>query len=156
MCGASSPAYSRERECLRLKLHEGGQANEPRKRDPNPLPNRRTIVKVLRVAGSVVAVMAVASYMFGAGSAARAQGGGAPVSRINWPAYGGDLASHRYAPLDQITKDNFNTLRLAWRLKTDFLGPRPDPLYSATPLFVDGMLYTTAGMRRAVVALDAI
>jgi quinoprotein glucose dehydrogenase len=112
-------------------------------------------VKVLRVAGSVVAMMAVASYMFGAGSPARAQSGRPPVSRISWPTYGGNLASHRYAPLDQITKDNFNTLRLAWRLKTDFLGPRPDPLYSATPLFVDGMLYATAGMRRAVVALDA-
>jgi quinoprotein glucose dehydrogenase len=55
----------------------------------------------------------------------------------------------------QITKDNFNKLEIAWRLKTDFLGPRPDTLYSATPLFVDGVLYTTAGMRRAVVALDA-
>ena len=27
-----------------------------------------------------------------------------------WPTYGGDLASTRYSPLDQITKDNFNKL----------------------------------------------
>jgi quinoprotein glucose dehydrogenase len=112
-------------------------------------------VKVLRVAGSVLAVVAVASYLFGAGSPARAQAGRPPASRISWPTYGGNLASHRYSPLEQITKDNFNTLEIAWRLKTDFLGPRPDTLYSATPLFVDGMLYTTAGMRRAVIALDA-
>jgi quinoprotein glucose dehydrogenase len=94
--------------------------------------------------------------VFSAGaSVATGQAGRPPAPRVNWSTYGGNLASQRYAPLDQITKDNFNKLELAWRLKTDFLGPRPDPLYSATPLFVDGMLYTTAGMRRAVVALDA-
>jgi quinoprotein glucose dehydrogenase len=71
-----------------------------------------------------------------------------------WVTYGGNLASHRYAPVDQIDKDNFGDLEIAWRLRTDFLGPRPDTLYSATPLYVDGLLYTTAGRRRAVVALD--
>ena len=112
-------------------------------------------MRVLRVAGSVLAVVAVASYIFGAGSPAKAQAGRPPASRVDWPTYGGNLASQRYAPLDRITKENFNTLEIAWRLKTDFLGPRPDTLYSATPLFVDGVLYTTAGMRRAVIALDA-
>ena len=33
-------------------------------------------------------------------------------------------------------------------------GPRPDTLYSATPLFVDNVLYTTAGTARTVVALN--
>jgi quinoprotein glucose dehydrogenase len=72
-----------------------------------------------------------------------------------WTTYGGNLASHRHSPADQITKDNFNRLQIAWRLKTDFLGPRPDTLYSATPLLVDRVLYTTAGMRRAAIALNA-
>src|SRR5690606_36135718 len=72
----------------------------------------------------------------------------------DWPTYGGNLASHRYSPLDQINADNFKDLRIAWRLRTDFLGPRPDTLYSATPLYVNGLLYTTAGQRRAVIALD--
>src|SRR5690606_8387931 len=71
-----------------------------------------------------------------------------------WPTYGGNLASHRYAALDQIDKDNFKDLQIAWRLPTDFLGPRPDTLYSATPLYVNDTLYVTAGTRRAVVALD--
>jgi len=71
-----------------------------------------------------------------------------------WPTYGGDLASHRYSPLDQINADNFKDLKIAWRFGTDFLGPRPDNLYSATPLYVDGVLYATAGRRRDVVALD--
>ena len=43
-----------------------------------------------------------------------------------WPTYGGDLASTRYSPLDQITADNFNKLEVAWRFKTDALGPRPE------------------------------
>ena len=73
-----------------------------------------------------------------------------------WTTYGGNLASHRYSPADQITKDNFNQLEIAWRLKTDFLGPRPDTLYSATPLLVDRTLYTTAGTRRAAIALNAV
>ena len=73
-----------------------------------------------------------------------------------WPTYGSNLASHRYSPADQLTKENFGKLQIAWRLKTDFLGPRPDTLYSATPLLVDRTLYTSAGLRRAVIALDAV
>src|SRR5687767_6599185 len=81
----------------------------------------------------------------------------APAGRTlgTWPTYGSNLASHRYSPADQLTKDNFSKLQIAWRLKTDFLGPRPDTLYSATPLLVDRVLYTSAGMRRAVIALNA-
>ena len=72
-----------------------------------------------------------------------------------WPTYGGDLASTRYSPLDQITKENFNSLEVAWRFKTDALGPRPEFNFQGTPLMVDGVIYSTAGTRRAVVALDA-
>ena len=73
-----------------------------------------------------------------------------------WTTYGGDLASTRYSPLDQITKDNFNKLEVAWRFKTDSMGPRPEFNFQGTPLMVDGIVYTTAGTRRAVVALDAV
>ena len=72
-----------------------------------------------------------------------------------WPTYGGDLRSTRYAPLDEITADNFAELEVAWRFKTDAMGPRPEFNLQATPLMVDGVLYTTAGTRRAAVALDA-
>jgi quinoprotein glucose dehydrogenase len=73
-----------------------------------------------------------------------------------WTTYGGDLASTRYSPLDQITKDNFNKLEIAWRFKTDAMGPRPEFNFQVTPLMVDGVVYSTAGTRRAVVALDAV
>src|SRR5438067_10716178 len=72
-----------------------------------------------------------------------------------WTTYGGDLASTRYSPLDQVNKDTFNKLEVAWRFKTDFLGPRPEFNFQSTPLMVKGKLYSTAGSRRAVVALDA-
>jgi len=72
-----------------------------------------------------------------------------------WPTYGADLANTRYRPLDQINAANFNKLEIAWRFKTDSLGPRPEYKLEGTPLMVKGVLYTTAGSRRAVVALDA-
>ena len=71
-----------------------------------------------------------------------------------WRTYGGDLGNTRYAKLDQINAANFNTLEVAWRFKTDSLGPRPEYQYEVTPLYIDGVLYATAGSRRAVVALD--
>ena len=81
----------------------------------------------------------------------------APVGALRgeWRTYGGDLRSTRYAPLDQINKDNFSKLEVAWRFKTDALGPRPEFNLQSTPLMVGGVLYSTAGTRRAVVALDA-
>ncbi|HYB93398.1 MAG TPA: PQQ-binding-like beta-propeller repeat protein [Vicinamibacterales bacterium] len=72
-----------------------------------------------------------------------------------WPTYGGDLASTRYSPLDQINATNFGKLQLAFRFKTENLGPRPEFQFQSTPLMVNGRLFTTAGTRRAVVALDA-
>ena len=90
-----------------------------------------------------------------AGATAGLRGQSKPAG-AEWTTYGGDLASRRYSPLDQISKDNFNKLEIAWRFKTDSMGPRPEFNFQATPLMVDGLVYTTAGTRRAVVALDAV
>lgn len=75
--------------------------------------------------------------------------------RGEWPTYGGDLGNTRYAPLDQIAAANFSNLEVAWRFKTDNLGPRPEFNLQSTPLMVRGRLYSTGGTRRAVVSLDA-
>jgi quinoprotein glucose dehydrogenase len=72
-----------------------------------------------------------------------------------WPTYGGDLGNTRYSALDQINAANFDKLEVAWRFKTDNLGPRPEANLEGTPLMVKGVLYSTAGTRRSVVALDA-
>ena len=79
-----------------------------------------------------------------------------PPAPVEWKTYGADLASTRYSPLDQINKDNFTKLKIAWRLSTNSFGPRPDSLYSATPLFVRNVLYTTVGTTRTVVALNPV
>jgi len=72
-----------------------------------------------------------------------------------WPTYSADLAGTRYRPLDQINATNFNELEVAWRFKTDNLGPFPEYKLEGTPLMVNGVIYTTGGTRRSVVALDA-
>ena len=72
-----------------------------------------------------------------------------------WRTYGGDTGNTRYSPLDQINADNFSTLVVAWRFKVDNLGPRPEYNLESTPLMAHGVLYSTGGTRRSVVALDA-
>src|SRR2546422_5049376 len=72
-----------------------------------------------------------------------------------WKTYGGDLGNTHYSPLDQINASNFNSLQIAWRFKTDNLGVQPEFNLESTPLMVNGVLYSTAGTRRAVVAIDA-
>jgi len=72
-----------------------------------------------------------------------------------WPSYTGDTRGSRYAPLEQINAGNFSTLEVAWRFKTDSLGPRPEFKLEGTPLMIGGVLYATGGTSRGVVALDA-
>ena len=72
-----------------------------------------------------------------------------------WRTYGADLGHTRYSGLDQIGAANFDRLEVAWRFRTDNLGPRPEYQFEGTPLMAKGVVYSTAGTRRAVVALDA-
>lgn len=71
-----------------------------------------------------------------------------------WASYAADLAGTRYRPLDQINASNFSNLEIAWRIKTDSFGDRPEYKLEGTPLMVNGVLYATAGSRRAVIAVD--
>jgi quinoprotein glucose dehydrogenase len=88
--------------------------------------------------------------------AAWGQAAGQPSTKNGeWPHYTADLKGTKYAPLDQINASNFNQLEVAWRFKTDNLGTRPEYKLEGTPLMIKGVLYTTAGTRRDVVALDA-
>src|SRR5215217_6362094 len=91
-----------------------------------------------------------ASVIVLAGSSVLGQSGAA---NGEWRSYGGDVGHTRYAPLDQIDATNFNKLEIAWRYKTDNLGPRPEYQFESTPLMAKGVLYSTAGSRRAVIAL---
>jgi glucose dehydrogenase len=72
----------------------------------------------------------------------------------DWPYYTADIRGTKYSPLDQINQNNFKDLEVAWRFKTDNLGTRPEYKLEGTPLAINGVLYTTAGTRRSVIALD--
>ena len=86
------------------------------------------------------------------GSAVFAQTG----QNVDWPVYLGDITGSKYKPVDQINASNFSKLEVAWRFKTNNLGNRPEFKLEGTPLEVGGVVYATAGSRRAVVALDAV
>src|SRR6478735_7619921 len=110
---------------------------------------RRAVVFVLLLTG--LAWMAPRSL----GQSAAGTPFVASTKKGDWPAYAGDTRGSRYSPLDQINAGNFNDLEVAWRFKTDNLGSRPEYKLEGTPLVVGGVLYTTAGTRRSVIALDA-
>src|SRR5262245_52808053 len=99
---------------------------------------------LLRVAGAACVIAAFATLPV------RGQNAG----NTEWLSYGKDLSNTRYSTLDQINAGNFKNLEIAWRFKTDNLGPRPEFNLESTPLVANGVLYATAGTRRSVVALD--
>ncbi|MDG2090300.1 MAG: PQQ-binding-like beta-propeller repeat protein [Gammaproteobacteria bacterium] len=73
---------------------------------------------------------------------------------VNWTHLGGDEASTRYSPLEQINADNVESLEVAWMFDIGPFGPFPETDSVTTPLMVDGILYATAGATRNIVALD--
>jgi quinoprotein glucose dehydrogenase len=91
----------------------------------------------------------VASLLNGASTAQR-------VIDYEWLGYHNDTHATRYAPLDQINRDNVQNLEVAWRWTTVNHGPNPEFNYESTPIMADGVLYTTAGRRRDVVAIDPV
>ena len=67
----------------------------------------------------------------------------------NWFTYSGDVWGRRHSALSQVTPANVRGLQLAWVAQGPAsTGPR------ATPLVVDGVMYTTRNTND-VVALDA-
>ncbi|HZR24754.1 MAG TPA: PQQ-binding-like beta-propeller repeat protein [Vicinamibacterales bacterium] len=110
---------------------------------------KRTII------GTTCAAVAVGAILVGTHSA-RVTGQGYVPSTKNgdWTHYTADAKGTKYSPLDQINGQNFKELEVAWRFKTDNLGTRPEYKLEGTPLAIKGILYTTAGTRRSVIALD--
>lgn len=72
----------------------------------------------------------------------------------NWRYWGGDAASSRYSPLEQINAENFSKLEVAWVWRGDNFGPEVDPLLRATPIYAEGKLFSVAGSTRTVVSID--
>ena len=96
------------------------------------------------LAKKLVAGAGLTALLLG-GSAAFAQTG----QNVDWPLYLGDISGSKFKPLDQINASNFSKLEVAWRFKTDNMGNRPEYKLEGTPLEVGGVVYATAGSRRA-------
>jgi len=97
----------------------------------------------------------LAAHAWAQGNQAAQPYGQPSTAKGDWPMYFADPSGSRYSPLDQINASNFSKLEVAWHFKTDALGAKPEYKLEGTPLEINGTVYTTAGSRRDVVALDA-
>ena len=81
-----------------------------------------------------------------------------------WASYGATNWSQKYSPLDQINRDNFKNLRIAWTWTSpdfDLIAKdtvkRDPPMtpygFKATPLVVNGVMYVSSGLGQ-IAALD--
>src|SRR5215469_11385956 len=108
-----------------------------------------------KISAQRLASVAAVALLSTLGTAAAQSTGQPSTAKGDWPMYFADPSGSRYTPLDQINASNFNQLQQAWHFKTDNLGGRPEFKLEGTPLEINGMVYTTAGSRRDVIALNA-
>ena len=71
-----------------------------------------------------------------------------------WRYQSADAWGTRFSPVDQIDAENFEDLEVAWLFRGDNFGPTPEITSRSTPTYIDGILYTVAGKRRTIVAMD--
>ncbi|HSG91335.1 MAG TPA: PQQ-binding-like beta-propeller repeat protein [Pseudomonadales bacterium] len=71
--------------------------------------------------------------------------------RVEWLTLGNDYAHTRYSPANHVTPENLPDLDKAWVWDGASFDARSG---RSTPSYIDGILYTVAGPRRHVVALD--
>ena len=110
----------------------------------------RVTSRAAGVALAITAVLATTTFLRGQNSGTQL-----PSNRNGeWTHYTADVRCSKYMPLDQINAANFNKLEVAWRFRTENFGSRPEFKLEGTPIMVKGVLYTTAGVRRQVVAID--
>lgn len=76
---------------------------------------------------------------------------GPGTSGGQWEYLGGDAAHTRYSPVDQINAENFEDVEEQWVWDGASFGAQSG---RSTPSYINGRLYTVAGPRRYVVALD--
>ncbi len=82
----------------------------------------------------------------------RAQDRGNPHGE--WRYQSADSWGTRYSPANEIGAANVGDLEVAWIWRADNFGPEVDYQMKSTPTYVDGILYTVAGQRRTVAAID--
>jgi quinoprotein glucose dehydrogenase len=95
------------------------------------------------------AIRVAAAALAFAGACARRNEG-----PVDWRVTGGEPGNSRYSSLDQINRGNVANLRVAWTYHTGDMPAGAHSEIQATPIVVDGILYTTTPAL-AVVALRA-
>ncbi|MBT8146406.1 MAG: hypothetical protein KJN90_06090, partial [Gammaproteobacteria bacterium] len=70
---------------------------------------------------------------------------------IEWTTLGNDFAHTRYSPANEITAENFADLEVAWVWDGASFQAQSG---RSTPSYINGRLYTVAGARRHIVAID--
>ncbi len=112
-------------------------------------PRRRARFRAVpAIAGALLAAQWVSATLVGQ------SGGSGSKGETEWRFFGGDTGATRYSPAKEIHAGNVRDLRVAWRWSARNFGPRPAPQMQVSPLIVDGVMYTAAGVNRDVVALD--
>jgi len=86
-------------------------------------------------------------------SACVSQTAPSPIASTDWKTTGGDPGNSRSSALDQINRQNVGSLQVAWTYHTGD-APAGNSQIQATPIVVNGVLYTTTPAL-AVVALRA-
>jgi quinoprotein glucose dehydrogenase len=110
---------------------------------------QRFLTLLLVIGVFVLAANSISGQSSNRSSAVQAQDG-------DWTYYGGNIRNWKYRPFDQINASNFSKLQVAWRFRTDNMGPQAEFRLGATPLMVNGVVYVVGGgMRRSVAALEA-
>jgi quinoprotein glucose dehydrogenase len=103
----------------------------------------------------VLAAVALAAALGVSANLAGQTNAGGSKGETEWRFFGSDSGATRYSPANQIDASNVRDLRVAWRWSARNFGPRPATQMQVSPLIVDGVMYTTAGVNRDVVAIDA-
>src|SRR5215204_2101845 len=139
------PASAREVCHPRVRDSQGisnavlqGQAERAGDRRSGDLPDNAegpTMKMRMREFTVVVGVLAAAAIVSG--------------QAREWTTYSGDMLGQRHSPLTQITAENVKNLELQWVFQARSLEK-----FEATPLVVDGVMYTVQPSND-VVAMDA-
>lgn len=104
---------------------------------------------------ALASLLSAASLLGGAAAQAEDYAKHAPPplsdKELDWVTLGSDYAHTRSSTADQVTPENLEDLKTAWVWDGASFDARSG---RATPSYIDGVLYTLAGPRRNVVALD--
>ena len=104
------------------------------------------------ISGSSQGIALALAVCLAAPALGHAQDRGNPYGE--WRFQSADSWGTRYSPVDQIEASNFGDLEVAWIWRADNFGPTVDYQMKSTPTYIDGVLYTVAGQRRTVAAID--